>query len=329
MSVVRLGSVFKDYLWGGTRLRDDFGKKSSLEKLAESWELACHKDGSCTVESGEFKGKTLEEYIQARGKSVLGTSCDSGKAFPVMIKLIDAKDDLSVQVHPDDEYALRTEGELGETEMWYVIDCEEGAQLIYGFKEELSKERFGQMIKDGTFLDAVNSVPVKKGDVFFIPSGTLHAIGKGILVAEIQENSNTTYRVYDYGRLGADGKPRELHIDKAIQVTDTKPAQRTEQFPAVRGDGFSYRLLARCGYFTAVKFDVDDSVRLSIDSRSFAHLLMLEGSGEIDCGGKLSAAKGDSFFADAGSGSVAIRGKCSFILTRNGCEEGIDRLVEK
>ena len=149
-----------------------------------------------------------------------GKSLDS---FPVLIKLIDAKDNLSIQVHPYDEYAQRVEHEQGKTEAWYVIDCEEGAELIYGFKKEISSQEFEERIMNNTLLDVVNSVPVKKGDLFFIESGTLHAIGKGILLAEVQQNSNSTYRVYDYGRVGADGKPRELHIKKAVDVTSCTP----------------------------------------------------------------------------------------------------------
>lgn len=329
MSVLKLRPDFKEYIWGGTRLREEFGKKCDLERIAESWELACRKDGNCRIEQGELEGKTLWEYIQAKGKDVLGTSCEGSEDFPLLIKLIDAENDLSVQVHPDDEYAMRVHGEAGKTEMWYVVDCKQDASLICGFKQSISKDEFAQSINDGTLLEKVNTVPVKKGDVFFIPSGTLHAIGKGILIAEIQQNSNTTYRVYDYGRVGADGKPRELHVDRAIDVTDTVPYDLTEQAESVKADGFSYRLLARCGYFTVVKFDVESSVEINIDNRSFAHLLMLEGSAKISSDCELSGEKGDSFFIDAASGKVHISGKCSFILTRNGCEEGVDRIVEK
>jgi mannose-6-phosphate isomerase len=243
----------------------------------------------------------------------MGTSCEHDKVLPLLVKLIDAKSDLSVQVHPDDEYAMRTEGEPGKTEMWYVIDCARGAELIYGFKEKVTSEQFAKMIKDNTLLEYVNRVRVKKGDVFFIPSGTLHAIGKGILIAEIQQNSNTTYRVYDYGRVGADGKPRELHINKAIDVTNTRPAAIPKMPQAEKHQGYCCTLLAQCKYFTAVKYDVASQAELDIDHRSFAHLMVIDGQGEID--GSASK-KGDSFFIDASSGSVKINGRCSFILSR-------------
>lgn len=313
MAVVKLSPCFKDYLWGGTRLRDEFGKNCSLDRIAESWELACHKDGNCTVAGGQYDGMTLEQYINTKGRQVMGTSCEHDKVLPLLVKLIDAKSDLSVQVHPDDEYAMRTEGEPGKTEMWYVIDCARGAELIYGFKEKVTSEQFAKMIKDNTLLEYVNRVRVKKGDVFFIPSGTLHAIGKGILIAEIQQNSNTTYRVYDYGRVGADGKPRELHINKAIDVTNTRPAAIPKMPQVEKHQGYSCTLLAQCKYFTAVKYDVSSQAELDIDHRSFAHLMVIDGQGEIDgSAGK----KGDSFFIDASSGSVKINGRCSFILSR-------------
>ena len=223
MSILKLIAPCKDYLWGGNRLREEYGKKMNSDKIAESWELSCHKDGQSVIEGGEFDGKTLSEYIDAKGKRVLGTNCERFEYFPILIKLIDAKDNLSVQVHPSNEYALRVEGEYGKTEMWYIVDCNEGAELLYGFKHEIGEEEFADRIKNNTLLEVTNNVPVHKGDVFFIESGTLHAIGKGILIAEIQQNSNTTYRIYDYGRVGADGKPRQLHIDKAVEVTDRIP----------------------------------------------------------------------------------------------------------
>lgn len=167
--------------------------------------LSAYKDGMNIVLNGEHKVKTINEVLEIWPKSALGKNAEKFSYFPILIKLIDAKQKLSVQVHPDDEYALSVEGEYGKTEMWYVVDCEEGAELVYGFKENISKEEFEKRIKDNTLTDVCNSVPVHKGDVFFIDAGTLHAIGEGILIAEVQQNSNTTYRVSDYGRLGADG----------------------------------------------------------------------------------------------------------------------------
>lgn len=318
----------KDYIWGGTKLRDEFGRESDSERLAESWELSCHKDGMSVISGGEYDGKTLAEYLEMH-RSALGTDCADFEYFPVLIKLIDAKNDLSVQVHPDNEYALEHEGEYGKTEMWYVVDCEPDAELIYGFRESISREEFRRAIEENTLLDKVNRVKVRKGDVFFIKSGTLHAIGKGLLIAEIQQNSNTTYRVYDYGRLGADGKPRELHIEKAIEVTDLKPADQRTEYPVLdlsgRFKGTSVRILADCEYFTSSLVKLGDSqVIWNIDESSFRHVLVIEGSGEMIHGEIVyPLRKGSSYFIPAGAGEVTFKGKCSFINTEINKQEEI------
>ncbi len=316
MAVLKLTPAFKDYLWGGTRLRDDFQKDCDFDKIAESWELSCHKDGPSTISNGEFKGLTLSEYIEKAGKSVLGTDCEKFDNFPILIKLIDAKDNLSVQVHPDNEYALRVEGEYGKTEMWYIVDCDEGATLLYGFKDTISKDEFAQRIADNTLLEVTNAVPVKKGDVFFIQAGTLHAIGKGILIAEIQQNSNTTYRIYDYGRVGKDGKPRELHVEKAKDVTDLCPAKAYPETPIEQKDGYTSKLLSSCDYFTTYAIDVESKAVLEADEKSFVSLLILEGDGKVIGDDTVKFRKGDSIFVPAGTGKFAVDGKCKAILTR-------------
>lgn len=316
MAVLKLTPAFKDYLWGGTRLRDDFQKDCDFDKIAESWELSCHKDGPSTISNGEFKGLTLSEYIEKAGKSVLGTDCEKFDNFPILIKLIDAKDNLSVQVHPDNEYALRVEGEYGKTEMWYIVDCDEGATLLYGFKNTISKDEFAQRIADNTLLEVTNAVPVKKGDVFFIQAGTLHAIGKGILIAEIQQNSNTTYRIYDYGRVGKDGNPRELHVEKAKDVTDLCPAKAYPETPVEQKDGYTSKLLSSCDYFTTYAIDVESKAVLEADEKSFVSLLILEGEGKVIGDDTVEFRKGDSIFIPAGTGKFAVDGKCKAILTR-------------
>lgn len=319
MAILKLIAPCKDYLWGGNRLREEYGKKANSDKIAESWELSCHKDGQSVIEGGEFGGKTLSEYIEANGRGVLGTSAERFEYFPILIKLIDAKDNLSVQVHPSNDYALRVEGEYGKTEMWYIVDCAEGAELLYGFKHEISEEEFAERIRSNTLLEVTNNVPVHKGDVFFIESGTLHAIGKGILIAEIQQNSNTTYRIYDYGRVGADGKPRELHIDKAVEVTDRVPPKypTTAQGTPERVDGGVMTLLRRCEYFNVRKLELDGTAAQNADERSFHSLLVLDGAAEITAenGSKVSAKKGDSVFVTAGTGRYTISGKGEVIIT--------------
>ena len=316
MEIIKLKPAFKDYIWGGTRLKEDFGFNSGFEKTAEAWMLSCHEAGMNTVEGGEFDGKTLKEVIDAVGEEKLcGTDCMKFPYFPVLIKFIDARDNLSVQVHPDDDYARRVENEFGKTEIWYVLDAKDGAELIYGFKDSISKEEFKDSIENGTLLDKLNRVKVKKGDLFFIEAGTVHAIGSGALIAEIQQNSNCTYRVYDYGRVGNDGKPRELHIKKALDVSKTEPPKYDikPMGSPVKKDGYTEQLLTKCELFTVYKYDIDNNAELSANEDSFNHILVLDGAGEID--GR-SIKKGDSLFVPAGYGSYKISGRLEIITTK-------------
>lgn len=299
-----LKPCIKDYLWGGTRLKTDFGFACDSEKAAEAWMLACHKDGASTVINGEHAGKTLEQVLALWGESALGEKAAAFPYFPLLIKLIDAHDRLSIQVHPDNAYALKNEGEFGKTEMWYIVDCEPGAELIYGLNCGVTREEFRRRALDNTLTDICQFVPVHKGDVFFIPAGTLHAIGAGILVAEVQQNSNTTYRVSDYGRLGADGKPRALHVDKAADVTVTHPTAvpygAVGEVTALPGG--SVRTLASCEFFTAQLLQVQGSLGVGC-SDSFTSLLLLEGAARLipDGGGEvLELARGASIFLPAG-----------------------------
>jgi mannose-6-phosphate isomerase len=226
---VKLSPTFKDYLWGGERLKNEFNKKCDMTPLAESWELSAHRDGQSVVIGGEYDGLSLTEYIERIGKEALGENSAKYDYFPLLIKLIDAKGDLSVQVHPSDEYALKNEGEYGKAEMWYILDCDEGACLYYGFSRTVSREEYADAIKEGRLCELLNRVPVKKGDVFFIPAGTVHAIGSGILICEIQQNSNTTYRVFDYNRRDKNGNLRPLHIEKALEVSCLEKRGRVRQ----------------------------------------------------------------------------------------------------
>lgn len=298
MYPLKLTPPIKDYLWGGTKLKTDFGFESDKEIAAEAWMLSCHKDGMNVVLNGEHKGKTINEVLDIWGKEALGKRAEKFSYFPILIKLIDAKQKLSVQVHPNDDYALAVEGEYGKTEMWYVVDCEQGAELVYGFKNDISGEEFERRIKDNTLLEVCNCVPVSKGDVFFIEAGTLHAIGEGILIAEVQQNSNTTYRVSDYGRLGADGKPRELHIDKAIEVTNCEaPKIPYGKVGKALDNGITE--LASCDKFTAQIINLDGELTLGLDE-SFASIIVLEGDAVLSCNGEeLTLSKGTSVFVPA------------------------------
>jgi mannose-6-phosphate isomerase len=316
MKILKLKPIFKDYIWGGNRLHDDFGFETGYDKTAEAWVLACHKDGMNIVDGGEFNGQPLDKIIEQFGLGdFAGTNCLKFPYFPVLIKLIDAYDNLSIQVHPDDKYAREVENEFGKTEMWYVLDATDDAQLIYGFKNEITKDEFRDSIENNTLLEKLNSVKVKKGDLFFIEAGTVHAIGKGALIAEIQQNSNCTYRVYDYGRVGNDGKPRELHIDKAVDVSNTVPPKHDikPMGNPIKQNGYTQQLLTKCDLFNVEHYDIEESAVIATNKESFAHVLVVNGTGKID---NAPCKKGDSFFVPAGYGEFSLEGAMEVIVTR-------------
>lgn len=311
MAILKLKPACKDYLWGGERLIKEFGKDFAGERLAETWELSCHPDGPSIVENGFYAGSTLNEYILMEGRKVTGTKSRKYEQFPILIKFIDAKEDLSIQVHPGDDFALANEGQYGKTEMWYIVDCEEGAGLYYGFSREISAEEFTQRIKDKTLLEVLNRVEVQKGDVLFIEPGTIHAIGAGNLIAEIQQNSNVTYRVYDYGRKGADGRERDLHIEKALQVTNRIPILKRKSFEPH---------IVSCDYFMVDKIVLDGQFVKRIfgetDRSSFASLLVLDGKGEARAGDdRVVFQKGDSILITADTGEYELEGNFEALLT--------------
>ena len=318
MEMVKLTPSVADNIWGGTRLITEYGIKTDKNPAAEAWVLSCHPAGPSTIQNGKFEGKTLQEAYLA-DKSICGTKGEKYEFFPLLIKFIDAKQNLSIQVHPDDEYAMRVEGEYGKTEAWYILDCEPDAELILGFKKEISVEEFKKAAQRDEMMDVCNHIKVKKGDLFFIESGTMHAICKGILLAEVQQNSNTTYRIYDYGRLGKDGKPRELHVDKAADVTRLCPPEipdvsqrKIENFAnATRAE------LTSCDLFTMYELRVDGEYVGNANMESFVSLLALDGECTVECAGdKLPMKKGESIFIPANSGDFKISGKVNFLETR-------------
>ena len=313
---IKLQPVFKEIVWGGNRLKNDYGFKSDLNNIAEAWMLCARNDGDNVVVNGEYSGMSFTELVKSN-PDLLGSKGASYEEFPLLIKFIDAKSDLSVQVHPDDEYAKIHENSYGKTEAWYILDCDEGAQLIYGFNKDLTRDEFKKSIEDNTFLDYVNKVNVKKGDVFFINAGTLHAIGGGILLAEVQQNCNTTYRVYDYGRL-VDGKPRELHVEKALDVTDTVPPTRSGDADGekVAVDGGFSQELCSCEFFKMSTLEIDGEYTLDVDGESFVSLLVTEGNGTVTVNGVTAeAASGDSIFVPANAGKTVISGNLNILVS--------------
>lgn len=318
MEMVKLSPFVADNIWGGTRLITEYGIKTDKDPAAEAWVLSCHPAGPSTVLNGKFEGKTLQEVYLA-DKSICGTKGEKYEFFPLLIKFIDAKRDLSIQVHPDDEYAMRVEGEFGKTEAWYILDCEPDAELILGFNRNVTVEEFKKAAQSDAMMDICNRVKVKKGDVFFIESGTMHAICKGILLAEVQQNSNTTYRIYDYGRLGKDGKPRELHVDKATDVTKLCPPSipDSSKREIEKFDNATRSKLTSCDLFTMYELSVNGEYSSVCDEQSFVSLLCLEGNAEIECADeKLTMKKGESIFIPANKGKFTINGNVKILETR-------------
>lgn len=308
LSPVKLSPACKDYIWGGTRLKTEFKKGGNLEKVAESWELSAHKDGESVISGGEFDSLSFSQYIEKNGKECIGKNAEQFEFFPILIKLIDAADNLSVQVHPSDEYALKNEGEYGKTEMWYVVDCEKDAFLYYGFSKKITKEEFRQRIENNTLLEVLNKVNIKKGDVFFIESGTIHAIGKGAFICEVQQNSNKTYRVYDYDRRDKNGNARELHIEKALDVTNLEPNREYKTD--------SPNILAKCRYFTVEKFESKDTGNIELDKNCFRSVVVLSGKATLSVGNtELEIGKGDSIFIPAQNGTAKVCGECEAIIS--------------
>ena len=310
MEMFKLIPACKDYLWGGNRLAHEYGIKYNGDPLAEAWVLSCHKDGCSVVADGEFKGMSFDSVLKEKGKELLGSNCKDAGEFPILIKFIDAKKALSIQVHPDDEYARENEGQLGKTEMWYVLDAKEGAFLYQGFDHEITRDEFEERIRNNTLTEVLNKIYVKKGDVLFIPPKTLHAIGEGILIAEIQQNSNVTYRIYDYGRLGADGKPRQLHIKQSLDVTSlTKP----EKYSCESGH------LVSCDFFEVdhVLIKEDERYEDNADEKSFVSVIAIDGDMSVSCGGRNeSLVKGESLFIPAGLGKFTVEGNGEVLITR-------------
>lgn len=309
----------KDYLWGGEQLKTEYGKNIDIFPLAETWECSAHPNGPSYAASGRYQGQSLIEMIDNHPEW-LGTKNTNG--FPVLIKFIDAAKDLSVQVHPTDEYAeLHENGQSGKTEMWYVLEAVPGAKLVWGFEHKVTTDLLKKNIDDGSLAKDLHYVPVHKGDVFLIKAGTVHAIGAGIVLAEIQESSNLTYRLYDYNRVGKDGKMRELHFDKAVQVLNMNPIKHTEQpHRVVRYYyGCSRELLCRCKYFETERIKVTKGFSFSVLSTSFQVLLCIDGEGGLETDGSnrpLRFKKGNCIFLPADMGRCHVIGDCELLKVR-------------
>ena len=322
----------KDYLWGGSRLNDEYAKGIPMYPLAETWECSTHPDGISTVAGGNWKGMPLTEvlrkhpeYLGEHPKYFHSYGGNQGE-LPVLIKLIDARSKLSVQVHPDDDYARRNEkGQPGKTEMRYVLDADRDAQLLYGLYQDTDKETLYRSILDGTVERYLQKVRIRKGEVYYVEAGTIHAIGAGALIAEIQENSDLTYRMYDYGRVDKNGKRRELHIQKALEAANLKGSGRPVQPMRVLRyrNGYASELLCRCKYFEVQRIVMNTErcrqmAYYQSDCMSFRVLLCLGGCGVLlmDEGDTICFFKGDCIFFPAASVRVRLHGKAEFLDVR-------------
>jgi len=337
MEPMLLQPAGKDYLWA-QQAETEYGKEFHLTPLAETWECSVHPDGPSVIRTGRERGRTLAEvlaehpdYLGSKALEVAGeiqkNTSPAGEAagvpeLPILVKLIDAQQALSVQVHPDDAYARVHENQNGKTEMWYVLDAGPGAFLYHGFAHPVTGEQLRDAIETGTLEKHLQKVSVHRGDVFYIPSGTVHAIGAGIVIAEIQESSNVTYRLYDYNRVGADGKLRPLHVEKALEVLDMRPGTTVRQKPRTVHyyAGCSRENLCRCRYFDVERIRMNKGFSFSVLETSFQVLLCLEGSGGLeDADGlmrPLRFAKGDCIFLPAGLGRCHMIGEADLLKVR-------------
>jgi mannose-6-phosphate isomerase len=305
--------VYKDYIWGG-RYFERFDRDLPEGILAESWEVSCHKNGISIIANGELKGKSLSQTVKADPVNILGRKfpVECGEV-PLLIKLIDANDRLSVQVHPDDNYAAVFEGGLGKNEMWYIMDAKPGAKLIAGLKDGVTREGFAQAVKENRIEECLLQVDVKPGDVINIPAGLVHAIGAGIVIVEIQQASDTTYRVYDYNRVDSKGQGRQLHLDKALEVINFDDARRN-----VKCEGVNVRLNDACSktvflanrYFACERYAADGIFYENCDGSKFYIFICLEGSGSVEAGNvKVEFKAGETLFLPASLGNYRVEGR--------------------
>lgn len=315
---LKLGYIAKNAIWAGDRLKTEFGKESSESTVSESWELSVREGDTSRILNGIARGMTLAEYFDKYGYDCVSPDFSTNDRFPLLIKLIDARDALSVQVHPDDEYARSAENDSGKTEMWYVIDAVEGARIVYGLRDGVGRRELADAVRRGRVGDVVNEIEVRAGQTYFIPAGMIHAIGAGVLIAEIQQNADLTYRVYDFDRVGADGRPRELHVEKALAVTRAFSEDEIDSIRYSGGhEGLSGELLASSEYFSVSKLNVSGGERLAVTEESFVSLLCIEGEGSVLHGGEsFPIRKGDSYFLPADMGECELLGELTVIASR-------------
>ncbi|MCR6515124.1 MAG: type I phosphomannose isomerase catalytic subunit [Clostridium sp.] len=305
MYPIKFENLYYERIWGGRGL-EKFRDNMPSGVIGESWDIACHRNGTGIIENGELKGMSFSELIKKYGNEVVGDKMDK-ETFPLLIKLITADDKLSVQVHPDDEYAKKIENDLGKTEAWYVVDAEPNASLIVGTKN-CDKETFKKAIELSDLDPYLNKIPVKKGDMFYVKSGLVHAICEGVTIAEIQQSSDTTYRVYDYNR------GREIHVEKALDVIDFSLKGENIKGVTIHKEGFDKTILCLSEFFTIQKYEVKETVTESSDKDRFYLFTCVDGEGKIEANGTTLDIKfGDSFLIPAYLGEYTLKGEFTLL----------------
>ncbi|HIZ72580.1 MAG TPA: class I mannose-6-phosphate isomerase [Candidatus Gallimonas intestinavium] len=314
--MIKLKSVYQEYIWGGSKIHELLHKDTgTLPRVAESWEVSTHPAGKSIVENGAFRGKTLNEYFDQIGWGTAGRYAARNHQLPILIKYIDAKENLSIQVHPNDKYARKHEGDNGKNEMWFVLAADEGAFIYLGFSRDVTKEEIKRRIADNTLEEVLNRVEVKPNEAFYIPAGTVHAIGAGCLICEVQQTSNVTYRIYDYGRTDENGKPRELHVKKALDVLDYR---RTEIADLKRRDTMSMEryidgMFGRNGKCTLLKYEAEGDLTILLPVSHLTFALVIDGSGKLYAGDSEEAfERGDTWMIHGRA--TRVSGKCKVLF---------------
>ncbi len=316
---LKFDQVYTENVWGGCLLKEFYGRDIPYDHTGESWDIACHSHGMSRVKDGPLKGMTLETLFDEYKDDLIGSIADRYDKFPLLVKIIDANNRLSLQVHPDDAYAkVHEEGELGKSEMWYVLNAKDGAKVTLGLKDGVTRKQFKTGLDEGDIYDLINEIPVKAGDVINIPAGLIHSIEEDILLAEVEENSDTVYRVFDWNRMGLDGKPRQLHIDKALEVIDFDGKFLKETTPGLVDDQKGRSLIH---YIYNQYFAVDKIIlkRNFEDSTEFDHMMIylcIEGRVEFLWNGTSTSLKaGESILIPACLGSYEIVGRGELLRT--------------
>ena len=314
--MIKLKSVYQEYIWGGSKIHELLHKDTgTLPRVAESWEVSTHPAGKSIVENGAFRGKTLNEYFDQIGWGTAGRYAARNHQLPILIKYIDAKENLSIQVHPNDKYARKHEGDNGKNEMWFVLAADEGVFIYLGFSRDVTKEEIKRRIADNTLEEVLNRVEVKPNEAFYIPAGTVHAIGAGCLICEVQQTSNVTYRIYDYGRTDENGNPRELHVKKALDVLDYR---RTEIADLKRRDTMSMEryidgMFGRNGKCTLLKYEAEGDLTILLPVSHLTFALVIDGSGKLYAGDSEEAfERGDTWMIHGRA--TRVSGKCKVLF---------------